>query len=238
MISFVIPAHNEQALIRQTLAAIRRSAATVGEPFEIIVVDDASTDRTAALAGADGARVVRVNLRKISAVRNAGAREAHGDRLIFVDADTLIDEGILRAAMTALDMGYVGGGALVAMEGKIGYSAKALLAFWVLLARVFHWAAGCFIFVRRDVFDAIGGFDEQLYISEELTFSQAMKKHGRIAILRDRVVTSGRKVRMYPMRRVWGLLLRFAIRGPRMHRSREGLEMWYEGRREDPPADQ
>ena len=75
-ISFIIPAYNEERLLGQTLSAIDQAARALGEPVEVIVVDDASTDRTAAIAQEHWARVVSVKCRQIAATRNAGAREA------------------------------------------------------------------------------------------------------------------------------------------------------------------
>src|SRR4029453_4170295 len=70
MISIIIPAYNEEALLDGTLTAIRAAAETLASPYEVIVVDDGSTDRTAAIASAHGARVVTVKLRHIAAARN------------------------------------------------------------------------------------------------------------------------------------------------------------------------
>src|SRR5205085_9617055 len=88
VISIVIPAYNEEALLAPTVRAVRESADATGVPYEVIVVDDGSTDRTAEIARAHGARVVSVELRQIGAARNAGVKAAAGDLLIFVDADT------------------------------------------------------------------------------------------------------------------------------------------------------
>src|SRR5258705_4647021 len=117
MISFIIPAYNEALLLAATLDAVSASARAVGEDYEIIVADDASTDDTALIAERHGARLVRVAHRQIAATRNSGARAAHGDLLIFVDADTIVNEGVVRAAVDALHSGAVGGGAAVAFEG-------------------------------------------------------------------------------------------------------------------------
>ena len=77
MISFIVPAHNEEAYLGATLRAIHEAARPSGKSYEIIVVNDASTDDTAPIARQAGAKVLDVNLRKISVVRNAGAREVH-----------------------------------------------------------------------------------------------------------------------------------------------------------------
>src|SRR5215468_6012534 len=105
MISFVIPAYNEELLLGRTLDALNDAAGALAQPYEVIVVDDASTDRTAAVARERAARVVVVNHRQIAATRNAGAREAAGEMLIFVDADTLVTQAAVRAAVAAMQRG-------------------------------------------------------------------------------------------------------------------------------------
>jgi glycosyltransferase involved in cell wall biosynthesis len=62
MISFVVPAHNEQACLGRTLQAIHDAACAIGKPYEVIVVDDASTDATADVGRIAGAIVVPVNV--------------------------------------------------------------------------------------------------------------------------------------------------------------------------------
>jgi glycosyltransferase involved in cell wall biosynthesis len=101
MISFIVPAHNEEACLRRTLQAIHDSARLVGQPYEIIVVDDASTDATAEIAQRHGARVVREKHRQIAATRNSGGRAATGDQFFFVDADTTINPRAVAAAATS-----------------------------------------------------------------------------------------------------------------------------------------
>ena len=87
--------------------------------------------------------------------------------------------------------------------------------------------------MRRTAFEQIGGFDERYYVSEELHLSRALKHLGPFRIVRPPVVTSARKMRMYSG---WQLLrwsVRLLFLGPRAWRKREGLEMWYDGRREE-----
>ena len=78
MVSFILPAHNEERWIRRSIAAICAAMEGLTESHEVIVVDDASDDATARLAEQEGARVVRVAHRQIAAARNAGARERAG----------------------------------------------------------------------------------------------------------------------------------------------------------------
>lgn len=234
MISFVIPAHNEEHLLGRTLAQINAAACGVGLPFEVIVVDDGSTDRTAEIAQSQGARVVHVNHRKISAVRNAGARVAEGSRLVFVDADTLLPTATLGRAMAALDRGVVGGGARVESSDTIGFMPLVLMRLWNVVSGTLRWAAGCFVFVRRDVFEAVGGFDEQYYVTEELYLSQVLKRRGLFVILSQPVYTSARKARMYSAPQLLWRAIRILISGPRGFRRRHGLDLWYGGQRERP----
>ena len=78
VISFIIPAYNEQANIGRTLQALHQAVQSLDTAYEMLVVDDASTDRTASLAAAGGARVLTVRKRHIAATRNAGAHAATG----------------------------------------------------------------------------------------------------------------------------------------------------------------
>ena len=224
-LSVIVPAHNEQTLLGATLDALQVAVRETGSAAEILVVDDASTDRTAEIARERGATVVPVAVRQIAAARNAGARQAQGELLIFVDADTIVPPRILRAAVEAMRGGAVGGGAGAEFEpGAPTWAHRAIgLARWIL--RTAGWAAGCFLFVRRDVFERAGGFDERYYASEEIHLSRALKRFGRFVMLPDNVLTSARKAEHYSMWHSLWLMLKMAR--PGSLRSREGLDFWY-----------
>src|SRR5688500_14589745 len=102
MLSFVVPAYNEEKYLPATLAAIHAAAREAGEPYEVVVADDNSSDRTADVAAEGGARVVTVHNRQIAATRNAGARATSGDMLIFVDADTTVNGPLVAEAAAAM----------------------------------------------------------------------------------------------------------------------------------------
>ena len=97
-LSLIIPAYNEESLIAGTLAGLHRALEELDERYEVIVVDDDSSDGTAALAATLGARVIHVNKRHIAATRNAGAVAAEGDCFFFVDADTRVTAAVIAAA--------------------------------------------------------------------------------------------------------------------------------------------
>jgi glycosyltransferase involved in cell wall biosynthesis len=236
-ISFIIPAYNEERLLGRTLSAIAEAARVLNEASEVIVVDDASTDRTAEVAQAHAARVITVNCRQIAATRNAGASEARGEMLVFVDADTIITAAAVRAAIAALRGGAVGGGCAFRFDGRLPLWGRVMEAVAVPVYRLVGLASGCFLFCTRDAFRAVGGFDETLFGAEEAALSRALRGQGRFVVLRESVTTSGRKLRAYSGREVLRVLLRLAVSGSNAVRRRETLDIWYGERRPDPESD-
>ena len=245
MLSFIVPAYNEELELPSTIEAIHNAALATASPFghgkdrqhEIIVVDDASTDDTAKVAQETGAKVVSINRRQIAAARNAGARAALGEILFFVDADTRINQKHVSGAIAALEQGCAGGGARIEIGGKVPLWASIFTNAFCVLYFGLNLAAGAFLFTTRNNFEAVGGFDEKLFIGEEVYFSLGLRKIGRFKILREPIVTSGRKLRMYSAREILGNSLGVIFRGPRAARSREGLHIWYDGKREKTCSD-
>lgn len=236
MLSLIVPAHNEERLLGATLRALHASAAGLGEPYEIVVVDDASTDRTAAEAAAQGARVVSVAHRHIAAARNAGARAARGEWLTFVDADTHVSSAALEAAVGAMRRGAVGGGArTVHFDGQLPLSARVVV--WLVLNafRAAGMTFGCFMFCTRDAFEAVGGLDESLFAAEEVAFSRALARRGRFILVQPPVVTSGRKFRTFGAAELARTVLGLALGGRAGLTSRARLGFWYGRRRDESP---
>jgi glycosyltransferase involved in cell wall biosynthesis len=232
MISFIVPAHNEQACIARTLQAIHQAAQTIGQPYEIVVADDASTDTTAEIALQNNARVVRVNHRQIAATRNSGARAAQGERLFFVDADTIVNPRAIASALLHMDKGAVGGGAPARFDAAAPLYAQLLVLWFGLFMRLAGLTGGAFMFCTRDAFHSTGGFDEQLFGAEDAAMSWALKREGRFVVLWRYVVTSGRR-----MRGIRGLLMLATLIGmaffPKMLRQRSRVKkIWYDSNRE------
>ena len=233
MLSFIIPAHDEAALVGATIRAIHAAARDAQVNYEIVVADDASSDGTGAIAEAAGARVVRVEVRQIAGARNAGAAVASGDTLVFVDADTIVNADVIRGVIAARNAGAVGGGAAVAVDDPTPRYVKWMMPVLVFSFRRLRLAAGCFLYCSRAAFIAVRGFDEKLFVSEEIALSRALHKHGRFVVLKESVVTSGRKLRTYSGKEVFGTFMRIGIGGRRALQDRRGLGMWYGPRRED-----
>ncbi len=235
MLSIVIPAYDEARLIGGTVRALHEAATTAGLSHEIVVVDDASTDATAEIARAAGARVVPVRCRQIAAVRNAGARAARGTWLMFVDADTVAPAATMGAAARAIAGGAVGGGARdVRFDGRLPRYARVAVALTLGFFRATGMTFGCFMFATTAAFAAVGGFDETLFAAEEVAFSRAMRRQGRFVLVGPAVVTSGRKFRTFSLPELLRMGAAAVMRGPRVLRSRARLELWYGERRDEP----
>jgi glycosyltransferase involved in cell wall biosynthesis len=232
MLSFVVPAHNEEHELGRALGSIHAAATAASQRYEILVADDASTDRTAEIARAAGAEVVPLNRRQIAAARNAGAARARGDVLFFVDADTQITAEHVTGALAALEAGFVGGGARIQVGGEIPIWAAIFLRVFCAIYFACKLGAGAFLFTTAANFRTVGGFDEQYFAGEEVYFTFALRKLGRFTILPTRIVTSGRKLRMHSARKILGYVVHVTLRGSTVVKSREHLDLWYDGKRE------
>lgn len=231
MVSFIVPAHNEEAFIGPTLEAINASAREAGVEYEIVVVNDASTDATPEIARKHGAIVLDVDHRHIAATRNSGARAAKGEFLFFVDADTRIDPQLVIAAIRRLQKGAVGGGAVCRFGDKAPLYAHLLLWWFNIFGRLSGVCGGAFLFCTRAAFLATGGFDERMFAAEDAQMCWDLKNEGRFVILWPKAVTSGRRLRgAQGFRAVFTLL--YAGVNPKILTQRSALKkVWYNSNR-------
>jgi glycosyltransferase involved in cell wall biosynthesis len=236
MISFIVPAHNEQACLPRTLRAIHESARVVGRPYEIIVVDDASTDATAEIARQNNAGVVSVIHRQIAATRNSGARASIGEQLFFVDADTTINPAAVASALRAMDKGAVGGGA----PTWLGKGEVVPLYIWLLGyvsvvgTKLIGFTGGAFMFCTRQAFQATGGFNERMFWGEEGGFAMALKREGRFVVVLNPVLTSGRRFRKTSALQLLAGGVRMVFSPIKMITQRASVEkIWYDSNRAD-----
>ena len=231
-ISFIVPAFNEERELGATLKALVAAGNSLVDSYEIVVADDGSTDGTARIAQAHGARVITAQHRQIAATRNSGAGIAKGEIFIFVDADTTVNSDVIGAAVNAIRDGAVGGGAAVTFDKPLTTYGKLITPLILKGYMLTGWAAGCFMFCTRQAFEAIGGFDEKLFGSEEIPFSKGLKQQGQFLMLRESVQTSARKFRIYSGREHLRSICKFLLRGREALYDRDAMYMWYDGRRE------
>jgi rSAM/selenodomain-associated transferase 2 len=179
---------NEAAGVATTLDAIRRGAPGA----EIIVVDGGSNDASIAAARPLCDQLI-VATRGRALQMNAGARASDGAVLAFVHADTIVPPTFAADIATALsDRAVIGGRFDVELDSN-ALPYRIIGAMISLRSRITRTGTGDqAIFVRRDVFDRIGGFAD-IEICEDLEFTRRMKRAGRVACLHSRVTTSARR---------------------------------------------
>ncbi len=179
LFSIVIPAYNEADYLPGGLDAIARAVERLDAPVEVILADNRSTDTTAAIAREWGARVVTAEPRCIAAVRNAGARAATGEYLVFVDADSRMSPNMLVEIRRTMESGkYVGGGVFDMRPDRWSVGIAATFALLYVGAWVTGLSGGLF-FTTREAFEAIGGFNERLLALEDVDFAKRLKRYGR-----------------------------------------------------------
>jgi glycosyltransferase involved in cell wall biosynthesis len=226
--SVIIPAFNEERYLPGTLASVAASADCLrrerGQTAEVIVVDNGSTDRTPAVAFEAG--------RSIARARNAGAADAQAPILVFIDADTIVPTRFLsRVAEVMADERCLGG----AMEAEYRPRRRIItlyLGLWRTLGRLTRMAQGVAQFCRREAFTAVGGYDETLFMGEDVDFFWRLQRHAAAAgsftrlVMDMRVLPSTRRFDRWPLWRV--LLMTNPLVILLLRRRRAAWSGWYE----------
>jgi rSAM/selenodomain-associated transferase 2 len=204
-LAVVIPTLDEARSIEGAIAAAISSAGVDcdgGTPLEVIVADGASGDDTAERARAAGARVVMAP-RGRGAHQETGWRASRGDVVLFLHADTRLPTGWAGAVLRALADARVVGGAF---RLRFAPRTRALAVIeWgaALRARVLGLPYGDqALFARRSALEAIGGIPP-VAILEDLDLVRALRRHGRLVLLPERVVTSSRRYLERGVLRTW-----------------------------------
>lgn len=188
MISVIVPTLNEEANIGCCIRNVRAEGAGI----EVVVSDGGSSDKTVEAAYRSGAdRVVRGKTGR-GPQMNAGAADATGDILVFLHADTRLEPGWRGELITAIEDGAPGGAFAFSIENP-GFKYR-LTEIWVRLrCGIFRLPYGDqAIFMRRDVFEALGGYRD-IPLMEDVELIGRMKKKGRITILKKRAFTHDRR---------------------------------------------
>jgi len=208
-ISVIIPSLNEEDYIENTLRTLRNQ--DYKGKYEIILADAMSTDKTVQIAKGYTDRIITVKRKGIAAGKNAGAKVAKGNILLFIDSDTLPSPNLLSNIAKAYQNGEVVGVTckLYALSSK-----KSIRTMYKLYNKFMHLSIkfkratipGICNSFRKDAFDKLGGFNENLTTFEDVDLSHRANKVGKIILLPNSfVLTSDRRVKN------WGVIFSFFI---------------------------
>ena len=181
VISFVIPVRNDALRLRRCLSSIAESS-RARRDVEVIVVDNGSTDASAAEAETAGARVIALPNIGVAQLRNDGAMAAHGRLIAFVDADHELDKGWIAAALELFDdqdVSAAGSPYDVPSDANWVQRTYDGLRRRSGAARCdVDWLPSGNLIVRKDAFTAIGGFDTSLQTCEDVDLCRRLRAAG------------------------------------------------------------
>jgi len=215
----------------------RKIFAASGWESELIVCDNNSTDRTAEIARAAGAKVVFEPVNQIARARNTGAAAAGGEWLLFIDADSHPSAELFAEVMEQIESRRcLAGGSTIRLEA--GYPiANIISQIWNGVSRWRHLLAGSFIFCEAATFWKVQGFSQEFFAGEELDLSKRLQALARetgrelVILHRHPLLTSARKIHLYSAREHVRFLLRAVLRPGSVLRNRDACHTWYDGRR-------
>lgn len=187
LVSIVIPTLNEARLIRTTIATLNQ----LRGQSEVVMADGGSTDETVELARSCGLQVI-VASRGRGPQMNAGADATTGDALLFLHADTCLPDNALQLIETALQAPDVCGGHFNLRFTGETHSAKLLTRIYPLFRCLGLVYGDSAIFVRRSVFESVGGFRD-LPLFEDCDLYQRLRRMGRFVRLPEYATTSSRR---------------------------------------------
>jgi len=194
-VSIVTPTLNEERNVAARAVELRRQRG----PWEWIVADGGSNDRTVVVAAECGALVVAAK-RGRGAQLSAGAAAASGDIFLFLHADTSLPDGALDAVRSALGRSELVGGNFALRFDERGVAATLFAFIYRLQQRMMRTYFGdSAIFVRRGVYERLGGFPD-VAILEDDAFVQRLERAGKTIRIPLTVATSGRRYRGRPLR--------------------------------------
>lgn len=193
LVSVIVPTYNSARLLRQCLASIK---AQTYPSIELIVVDNHSTDGTVAIARQFTDKVFSQGPER-SAQVNYGVTQATGEYVYKVDSDFVLDECVVRQCVDTIQQGY---------DAIVVHNSPDTRVSWIAKIRRFevdmykyditHSSAR---FVKKSVYEAIGGFDEQITAGEDYDFQNKLNRHNyRTGFIEAEALHLGEPTRFWP----------------------------------------
>jgi rSAM/selenodomain-associated transferase 2 len=219
IVSVIIPTLNESSRIAEAVRPL-----VAAPDVEVIVADGGSTDGTADVAQASGARVV-VTRRGRGRQMNAGAAVATGERLLFLHADTRLPDGFTKDVGRILNDGACAGAFRLRIDGghrglRVVEWGANVRSSWLQLP---YGDQG--LFLPAELFYRLGGYQE-LPLMEDFEFCRRLKRHGRIGLADAAVSTSARRWEQLGVVRTT-LVNQLCVAGYLLGISPERLARWY-----------
>jgi glycosyltransferase involved in cell wall biosynthesis len=174
-ISVIIPAHNEEEFLPKTLDALKKQSYAT---FETVVVTNGCTDHTADAVRGKCDQLFELEDRGLGPARNLGAAKARGNLLLFLDADTILEPTALQVIACKFKRHHSAGTLRgVPDQDRGAYRAIYFLKNFVHKIRAHHGSSGV-ILCWKDHFDAVGGFDNDLYLRENSDLMKKLRQFG------------------------------------------------------------
>ena len=190
MLSIIIIAKNEQKLLPKLLNSIKKQAF---KDYEIIVSDADSKDKTREIARKYNCRITKGGVYSVG--RNNGAELAKGDYLLFLDADCILPEDFLYFNFLAFRLSEKSIATVEIKPLSDRYTDKILYKLYhyyaILISRFSPHCSGASLFIKKEVFDKVGGFDEKIVFAEDHAFARKLK---RVYFLPIPIYTSVRRL--------------------------------------------
>ncbi|KXK08256.1 MAG: glycosyltransferase family 2 protein [Candidatus Dojkabacteria bacterium] len=181
-ITVFVPAYNEEKLIAQTLNCLKNQ--DIHEDYELLVVDNASTDKTAQIAKNSGARVVSEPQKGNRFAVERGFAEARGDIVIQTDADTRPDKSFIRKiAQEYDDPKVVGVGTRIKFFDAEPWVNPTFKFMTIFNFRESMWGAS--LSARKDAWRKVGGFNHGFDLNSDAYFTIRLRKIGKVVIIKD-----------------------------------------------------
>ena len=188
MISVIIPAYNEEKYIENCISSIKNSSF---KDYEIVVVANGCTDNTYNLIKDITEKSLNLKEKGVSLAKNNGAKIAKGDWLLFLDADSKINNNLLHE-INKLNPSFIGGSCKTHPDNKKLF--EKTLWHIINLTSFFTKTPNGTSFIRKDIFNKIKGYNENIRIGEDTELIKKAAKHGKIKIITDsHILTSMRR---------------------------------------------
>jgi len=199
-LSVIVPAYNEANYIREMLISLRKQTF---RDFEIIVKDGESSDRTVEMAKKHADKTISSRDVSVSDARNQGAKCANGNVLVFVDADTVLPPNMLQRIVDLMENENMVGGSCRKIPANKNVLDRLVYEFTnvsTYLSVYLHvgGAHGNCLFIRKNIFKKVGGFNPKIRIAEEQELVRKAMKFGKFVFLLDQhVVEHPRRIQKW-----------------------------------------